>query len=168
MFFTDGSFHSSSANKQCYLTSEDAGHEIFFTFDDKNLLLGLEGSCGDTMTKDPHSYDLSLGIDPNRPYSENCFLGAHNAFANSAEGYYWVPNQAHSIRTQMFLGVTTLLIDLWEYQNDIYMLHDWGDSLHWKRYFANDPWAHYVSLVDGLTEVPLHEILPQNRYHNRH
>ncbi|KAK3389291.1 hypothetical protein B0H63DRAFT_445496 [Podospora didyma] len=36
-----------------------------------------------------------------RPYSENCFIASHNSFANNEEGYYLIPNQAHSIRQQL-------------------------------------------------------------------
>ncbi|KAK3371806.1 hypothetical protein B0T24DRAFT_680821 [Lasiosphaeria ovina] len=57
-YLKDGTWYRSSVDKQCYLTSTDAGKTIPFTVDESKLHLGLDGSCDDTMVKQNAAADL--------------------------------------------------------------------------------------------------------------
>jgi hypothetical protein len=94
--------------------------------------------------------DVLLGADLDMPYNRNCYLAAHNAFANYAEGFI-VANQALSISNQLCWGASTLLLDIWVYNDDIYLLHAWGEPII--GYLANNPFATPISLLSALKAI---------------
>src|SRR5579872_4852233 len=66
--------------------------------------------------------DHILPVPLTKKYNEVSFLTTHNAFASSAYGYF-ITSQTLSIPEQLQYGVRALMIDLWWYDNEIYMLH---------------------------------------------
>ena len=107
--------------------------------------------CNDSMNK-KGTVDYLLGADINKAYNQNCFLASHNAFANYEDGYI-IANQGLGICNQLVMGATTLLLDIWVLDDDIYMLHEFGDELYWKRYLANNLFARRIKLSEGLGKI---------------
>ena len=61
-------------------------------------------------------------INMNKKFNQVCWLTSHNSFTSSK--YNWIYNQqSQSIEDQLEYGVRGLMIDLWWYNNEIYMLH---------------------------------------------
>lgn len=93
--------------------------------------------------------DVLLGANPYQPYNKNCYLAAHNAFANYPDGFI-VANQALGIHNQMCVGASTLLLDIWVYDDGVYLLHEWGKPVG---YVANNPFATAVPLLSALKTI---------------
>ncbi|RHZ58367.1 hypothetical protein CDV55_106303 [Aspergillus turcosus] len=146
----DKHYQNSKPGKECYLDERDAaaGTLVFGVSESKFHIDLPSASCGDGM-KALGQVDVLLGADPHLPYNKNCYLAAHNAFANYAAGYI-VANQALSIDTQLSMGVSTLLLDIWVYNDGIYLLHEWGKPI---RYLANNPFATPISLLSALKTI---------------
>ncbi len=89
-----------------------------------------------------------LGRDNSRGYHENAYLGAHNAFANHPAGFVYA-QQSLSLWDQLAYGATALLLDIWDYDGDVFLLHGypkWGS-------FTNPPLRNFTSLTDGLAVI---------------
>ncbi|HEU4422486.1 MAG TPA: RICIN domain-containing protein [Pilimelia sp.] len=59
------------------------------------------------------------------------FLVAHNAMANSDEGFLWrFPNQSYRLRDQLGHGIRGLQLDVYAYRGDVRMCHGgcWGNE----------------------------------------
>ncbi|RLL98709.1 hypothetical protein CFD26_101536 [Aspergillus turcosus] len=134
----DKHYQNSKPGKECYLDERDAaaGTLVFGVSESKFNIDLPSGSCGDGM-KALGQVDVLLSADPHLPYNKNCYLAAHNAFANYAAGYI-VANQALSIDTQLSMGVSTLLLDIW------------GKPI---RYLTNNPFATPISLLSALKTI---------------
>jgi Ricin-type beta-trefoil lectin domain-like len=78
------------------------------------------------------------GLDvPRRPMPADpgldqvTFLVAHNAMANSDEGFLWrFPNQSYRLRDQLSHGIRGLQLDVYAYRGDVRMCHGgcWGNE----------------------------------------
>lgn len=75
-----------------------------------------------------------------RRYDEVAYATTHNAMSNADEGFQG-PNQAHPISCQLEDGVRALMLDTYEYQDDLYLCHTECSFLGRKL------------LVDGLAEI---------------
>jgi uncharacterized protein DUF6895/PUD1/2-like protein len=148
-FLDNGNWYQNSKrDKECMMRPQDTAAIQTFSVSKDVFVMGLvSGSCKDGMTYGG-SVDYNLGRDPKLRYDQNAYLGAHNAFANFAEGFFYA-QQSMSIADQMAFGATTLLLDIWDYDNDVYMLHEYG-----KPYgpFINPfrPFGTKLSLKAGL------------------
>ncbi|MCI0536385.1 MAG: hypothetical protein L0Z50_14280 [Verrucomicrobiales bacterium] len=62
-----------------------------------------------------------FGVDPNRRYDQNTYLGTHNAYSNRAEG--WItPNQEISIVDQLNRGVRLINLDIHLVRQGVYLV----------------------------------------------
>lgn len=124
VYLEDGTWYQNyTNNKGCMLESADATVVTTFTVSSARFGLGLaSGSCSDSMTN-KGQFLPSAGRDVNQPYDKNAFIGSHNAYANFANGF-WYAQQSGSLDTQMGLGATTLLLDIWYDDGDIYLKHE--------------------------------------------
>jgi hypothetical protein len=75
-----------------------------------------------------------------RRYDEVLYPTAHNAMANADEGFQG-PNQNHSISCQLEDGVRALMLDTYEYLDDVYLCH------------AECSFLGHKLLLDGLAEI---------------
>ena len=116
-------YQNHKRDKECMLSAEDAVAPSTFTVSPSTLTLGLNsGSCSDSMdNKGPFS--PLAGRDVAKPYDQNAFIGSHNAYANFAEGF-WYAQQTGSLETQLGQGATTLLLDIWYDDGDVYLKHE--------------------------------------------
>jgi hypothetical protein len=138
---------NSTSNKMCMMSQKDAT-DILFKIDDSNFIIDLpSGKCTDSMIlfkKD----DNHFGIDFDKPYNQNAYLASHNAFASKAYGYY-MTNQYLSIKDQLSIGVTTLMLDIWFAEDDIYCYH--GGDICSIPYYV--PSSNHFKLSRFLQEV---------------
>lgn len=144
VYLPDGSWYQNyKLNKECYLTPADAQQPLTFTVSSDTFTIDLpSGSCSDSMVN-KGKWDPSFGRDVTQPYNLNAFIGSHNAFANFAEGF-WYAQQSSDICDQMVSGATTLLLDIYYKNNDIYLIHV-SSKLQ--------PFAADVKLSKALTDI---------------
>ncbi len=123
VYCEDGTWYqNATSNKECMLSSEDAVTPSTFTVSGTTFSLSMNsGSCTDSMDS-KGTFSPAAGRDVNKPYNQNAFIGSHNAYANFADGF-WYAQQTGSIATQLGQGATTLLLDIWYDDGDIYLEH---------------------------------------------
>jgi hypothetical protein len=85
------------------------------------------------------------GQDFSLPYSSNAFLCAHNAFANFADGFIY-GQQTYDLRSQLAMGAWALMLDIWDYGDDVYLFHE-------DQRVLLQPFGQYQSLAVGLGAV---------------
>ncbi len=61
-------------------------------------------------------------INPKLKFNKICWLTAHNAFASSPYGWIYC-QQTLKIEEQLALGVRAFMIDVYDYNDDIYLFH---------------------------------------------
>ncbi|KAF4164130.1 hypothetical protein CNMCM6936_009566 [Aspergillus lentulus] len=145
----DTHYQNTTPGKRCFMRESDATTLTFGISESTFNITLPSGSCEDKMTA-LGAVDVLLGAELDLPYNKNCYLAAHNAFANYADGFI-VANQALSISNQLCWGASTLLLDIWVYNDDIYLLHAWGEPII--GYLANNPFATPVSLLSALKAI---------------
>lgn len=64
--------------------------------------------------------NTSLYMD--RRYDQLTYLTAHNAYANSADGWHYV-QQTYTVNRQLREGVRALMLDVYEHRGDLYLCH---------------------------------------------
>lgn len=123
VYLDNGKWYQNHKNpKECLLRIDDAIHPSTFSVSDTTFSLNLEsGSCTDSMD-DKGTFVPAAGRDPAKRYDQNGFIGSHNAFANFEAGF-WYAQQTSAVPTQLAMGATTLLLDIWYDQGDIYLIH---------------------------------------------
>jgi len=89
--------------------------------------------------------DASVGCNGSevlcdRRYDEVSYATTHNAMSNAADGFQ-APNQHNSISCQLEDGIRGLMLDTYEYLDDVYLCH------------ADCSFLGRRLLVDGLTEI---------------
>ena len=145
VYLDDGTWYKNhTPNFECWLRPPDAQQESTFTVSSSRFTLGLpSGSCLDTMdykgTFAPHG-----GRDLTKRYDQNAYIGSHNAFANFEAGF-WYAQQTSSIATQLAMGATALLLDIWYKDGDIYLIHENAPVLQ--------PFAANEKLSEALTSL---------------
>lgn len=147
-------YKNSKKNKECLLRIQDSLKTLEFgvTLDEFSINLP-SGSCYDGMQKDL-TKDSNLGIDSTKPYHQNAYLAAHNAFSSLGYGYIYV-QQSLTLRDQLAAGVRTFLLDIYSYtptlqETDIYLFH--GESV--ARVLTNAPFYFApFKLSDALKEI---------------
>lgn len=116
-------YQNHTTGKECMLSTADALTPSTFTVSPDAFTLGLSsGSCSDGMDA-KGQFSPTAGRDVNKPYNQNAFIGSHNAYANFASGF-WYAQQSGSLETQLAQGATTLLLDIWYDDGDIYLKHE--------------------------------------------
>ncbi|MEV8635057.1 phosphatidylinositol-specific phospholipase C domain-containing protein [Streptosporangium sp. NPDC051023] len=139
-------YQNHRADKECMLGTEDAVTPSTFSVSTDKFRLDLaSGSCQDSMD-DKGRFAPAGGRDANKPYNENAFIGSHNAYANFANGF-WYAQQTGSIETQLALGATTLLLDIWYYDGDIYLKHE--DIGLLQPFVSNQPLSAALAAIRG-------------------
>ncbi len=147
-------YRNEDVGTSCMLDSDNATSVSILSVSDKTLSIKRASTdakvggtqydtCTDPMT-DKGTYDPRQGRDPEKAYDENAWIGSHNAFANFAEGF-WYAQQTSSIATQLALGTTTLLLDIWYRDDDVYLIH--GDHGWIQPFVAN------VKLSTALSDI---------------
>lgn len=124
VYLTDGSYYKNTTkNKSCYMTEKDTTSVQNFGVSSSTFSLGLaSGSCSDGM-KYVRRTDYSLGIDISKPYNENAYLATHNAYANFEDGF-WYAQQSMNLDSQLSMGVSCLLLDIWDYNGNVCLVHE--------------------------------------------
>lgn len=136
-------FRNAKPGKECFLRQTDTTSILSFEVSDAAFSINLpSGSCSDGMSALPN-VTFGLGIDPSKRYDQNAYLASHNAFASFAESF-WYAQQNLSIPDQLAHGVTCLLLDIWDYHDDVYLIH----STAWLQ-----PFGTVVSLQAGLEQI---------------
>ena len=123
-YLTNGKYYiNSKTDKRCYMTEADSTGILTFTVSDSTFGIGLpSGSCTDSM-KLGGVADLYLGRVKTATYDKNAYLATHNAFANFDDGY-WYAQQSMNLTEQLANGVSCLLLDIWDYDNDVCLVHE--------------------------------------------
>ena len=144
VYLTNGKYYQNSTrDKRCYMTQEDTGAALDFTVAENNFYIGLRsGACNNGMDY-IGTITPGLNRDVNKRYNENAYLATHNAYSNFEEGFYYA-QQSMNIGAQMSMGVTCLLLDIWDYGSDVALIHE----TPWLQ-----PFAKPQSLADGLKYV---------------
>jgi hypothetical protein len=84
------------------------------------------------------------GRDLTKRYDQNAYIGSHNAYANFEAGF-WYAQQTSSVAVQLAMGATTLLLDIWYSDGDIYLLHE---NKGWLQPFAaNEKLSEALSVL---------------------
>ncbi|MEY2450164.1 MAG: hypothetical protein QOH79_3640 [Acidimicrobiaceae bacterium] len=90
-------------------------------------------------------------VDNSRRFDQVCWLGSHNAYANSEDGW-WYAQQSKSIIRQLDDGVRMLMVDVWNCPTSgadrVVYAHE-GCTLSW----LMAPFASFVSFADSLAEI---------------
>jgi len=88
-----------------------------------------------------------LALAPLRPFNLCCFLTAHNAFANPADGWSYC-QQGLSIASQLEYGVRALMLDAWDCtisgNSDAYLAH----SAEWVQDHLPSPCATFKLFLE--------------------
>lgn len=124
VYLSDGTWYENKhPGKGCMLRTDDATNVSTFKVSKKTFTLGLaSGGCTDSMLE-RGEFAPSMGRNPDLSYDKNAYIGSHNAYANFANGF-WYAQQSESLRTQLGQGATTLLLDIWYDDGDIYLKHE--------------------------------------------
>ena len=90
-------------------------------------------------------------VDTSALFSQVCWLGTHNAFANSEDGW-WYAQQSQSIISQLDDGVRMLMLDIWNCPSGshdrVVYAHE-GCNLSWLLM----PFSSYILFTDSLAEM---------------
>ena len=89
------------------------------------------------------------GVDTSRRFDQTCWIGAHNAYANAADGW-WYAQQSNTIIAQLNDGVRMLMLDIWICNNQVVYAHQ-GCSLAWLLM----PFSSFIPFSDSLTDIKL-------------
>jgi phospholipase C len=124
VYLEDGTWYQNhKSDKECMISTTDALHPSTFSVSSTTFTLDLaSGSCTDSMD-DKGTFAPSHGRDVTLPYNQNAYIGSHNAYANFGTGF-WYAQQTSSVATQLAMGATTLLMDIWYSNGDVYLLHE--------------------------------------------
>jgi outer membrane protein assembly factor BamB len=94
----------------------------------------------------------SPAFDTSRRFDQVCWLGTHNAYANSEDGW-WYAQQTGNIISQLDDGVRLLMLDIWNCPSNsgagrIVHAHE-GCGLSWLLM----PFSSYILFSDCLSEI---------------
>lgn len=118
----------------CTLGTADALRTVTVWVSSTELVFtAADGDCADAMDY-KGTYSVTAGRELLLPYNKNAFIGSHNAYANFAAGF-WYAQQISTVLSQLALGGTTLLLDIWwdSAEGDVYLEHL---RLNWLQPFA--------------------------------
>ena len=144
VYLVDGKYYqNNTSDKRCYMTADDASGTLEFKISDSNFYIGLiSGACNDGISY-KGMVDYYLGRDVNKTYDKNAYLASHNSYANFDDGF-WYAQQSMNMTAQLAMGVSCLLLDIWDYNSDICLIHETA----WLK-----PFGQPATLAQGLQQV---------------
>jgi outer membrane protein assembly factor BamB len=89
----------------------------------------------------------SPAMDTSRRFDQCCWLGTHNAYASTADGW-WYAQQRKNIPDQLDGGVRMLMVDIWTCTNEIVYAHE-GCDKNWLMW----PFTSWKRWQDSLAEI---------------